>query len=135
MVNGDAQPVNRPADAGTRSLLVAPWPLHRSTATNAQRLALLAGAATGILQSGGCIVFIADYRPDRGDYTTLVDAATTAGLRYLQHIVAIGADIDGVQLTYHGTERDLDEPDSTRHHRIHTDLLVFSTPTMSRTDG
>ena len=117
---------NSPGDTGGRSLLIAPWPLHPNTTSNAQRLVVLAAGAARVLQPGGCVVFIAGDRWDRGNYTTVVAAASTAGLRYLQHIVAIGADVDGDQLTYHSTDRDLEQPDSARHRRVHTDLLVFS---------
>ena len=134
--NTDVQTANSPSEGGTRSMLVAPWPLHASTTANTQRLTALAAAVVRVLQPGGCVVFIAaGDRHHRGNYTTLVEAATTAGLRYLQHIVAIGTDIDGDQLTYHGTDHDLEHPDSTRHRRVHTDLLVFATAQSGGVDG
>ena len=127
---------NGPGDTGGRSLLIAPWPLHPSETSNTQRLAVLAAAAAQVLQPGGCVVFIATSdRAHRGAFTTVVTAAATAGLRYLQHIVAVGADIDGDQLTYHGTDHDLAEPHAGRHRRVHTDLLVFERAQTGYTDG
>jgi hypothetical protein len=130
----EAQAAKGPVDAGTCSLLVASWPLHPNATTNTRRLVVLATSAVRVLQPGGCVVVIAvGDRPDRGNYTRLIEPATTAGLRYLQHIVAIGADIDGDQLTYHASDQDLTESDSGRHRRTHADLLVFTAHT--DTDG
>ena len=126
------QPTDTPPAGSNRSLLIAPWPLHPTDTIGVTRLHTLAVSATRILQPAGSVVFIAaNATPAPGNYSSLVHAATTAGLRYLQHIVAIGADITADQLTYHSTDHDLDNPDldSARHHRVHTDLLVFSTPT------
>jgi hypothetical protein len=132
----EAQAANGPAGPATRSLLVAPWPLHPHVMTNTRRLTSLAATAVRVLHPGGCVVVVAvGDRPGRGDYTHLVEQATTAELRYLQHIVAIGADIDGDHFTYHSTDHDLDDPERARHHRAHADLLVFTTPTIRRSDG
>jgi hypothetical protein len=124
------QPTDTPPAGSTRSLLVASWPLHSTDPVAVVRLRTLAGSACRILQPVGSVVFIATSdTPAPGNYSTLVLAATAAGLRYLQHIVAIGADITADQLTYLSTDHDLEDRDPARHHRVHTDLLVFSTPT------
>ena len=130
------QPTDTPPAGSKRSLLVAPWPLHPTDTVGVTRLRTLARSATRILQPAGCVVFIATSDiSGRGNYSSLVHAATTAGLRYLQHIVAIGADIHADQLTYHSTAQDLEDRDPARHHRVHTGLLVFSTPTSSAGSG
>jgi hypothetical protein len=122
-------------DVGAASLLLALWPLHPTHPIAVRRLQVLAAAAIRVLQPGGCVIFVVAGHPHRGNYTSLVEAATEAGLRYLQHIVAVAADIDADHLIYHATHPQPDEPSSGRHHRAHTDLLVFSTPQAGRVDG
>jgi hypothetical protein len=126
----------QPPAVSHRSLLVAPWPLHATDPIADARLRTVAGSATRILQPAGSVVFIATSdTPGRGNYSNLVHAATAAGLRYLQHIVAIGADITADQLTYLSTAQDLEDQDPARHHRVHTDLLVFVTAASAADSG
>jgi hypothetical protein len=63
----------------------------------------------------------------------VVQAATSAGLGYLQHIVAVAADTDGDAFTYHVTDEELltlagteGQPWGVTHLRVHADLMVFS---------
>jgi hypothetical protein len=121
-----------PVADGRPSLIVAPWPLDQREAGNATRLGVLVATATRILRPGGCLIF--STRQPAADFTALVDAGHTVGLRYLQHIIAISADIDGDHFVYYADGRDLDHPDPPRHTRIHTDLIVFTT-TSGRSDG
>jgi hypothetical protein len=109
------------------SLLVAAWPLDPDPGTAAARLTELTTAATRLLEPGGCAVFAAD-RHGGGDYTALVTAARAAGLRYFQHIAAITADIDGDQLIYNATSRDLATTGDGTHIPVHVDLIIFTRP-------
>ncbi|HEY1484713.1 MAG TPA: hypothetical protein VGF84_01340, partial [Micromonosporaceae bacterium] len=115
------------SDTARPVLLVAPWPLGDALA--GERLSALVAAAEAILRPGGCLIFIAVVdRAQIGDYTALITAARRAGLRYLQHIVAVDADIDGDRLVYYATDAELAELNSGAHARIHADLIVLIAP-------
>ena len=119
---------------------MASWPLHGDDAANRVRLAFLLAACTRLLRPGGCLVLAVGVpvgvTAGPQDFTPLVTAAATAGLGYLQHIVAVTADTDVDTFVYHVTDEELltlARTDVTqwtvRHLRVHTDLLVFSHPT------
>jgi hypothetical protein len=108
---------------------VDPGPPALVVATTANFPAGVAAAAARVLPPGGCLVIIAatpSNAPPSGDYTELIDAVQIAGFGYLQHIVAVGADIDGDQFIYYATDDEMTH--AIGHARIHTDLLVFTTP-------
>jgi hypothetical protein len=91
------------------ALAVAPWPADEPPqwlSTCANRLA-----------PGGCLVLVLA----TGEVTIhprLVTAARTAGLTYLQHIIAAHQlRTGGTRLTIHG-----------RHLRVHSDILVLARP-------
>ena len=130
---------------GATSLVVACWPLHTADARNRQRLRGLLRAGVALLRPSGCLVLavrpsatpaapaVADApagRPE--DFGPLVAAAREAGLGYLQHIVAVRADVDGDQFVYYATDDELLAlaRDAARwpvaHLRVHADLLVFT---------
>jgi hypothetical protein len=121
--------------AGRTSLVVGIWPLDpTSAASGLSRLRFLLRASRRLLRPGGCLVLVVTSgdRPAAVDFTPLVVAAAEAGLGYLQHIVAVAAEIDGDQFTYYATGADLahlDEPATDAawylHVRAHHDLLIF----------
>ena len=92
-----------------------------------------------LLRPGGCLVLAVRGRPGTAvpaspqDYGPLVDAAAEAGLGYLQHIVAVHADVDaesGDRFTYYATETELQALTSgeraVAHLPVHADLMVFT---------
>ena len=118
------------------ALVVANWPLDPSDTTNHVRLAWLLAACSTMLRSGGCLVLVvavpAGLAATPQDFTPVVDAASRAGLGYLQHIVAVAADTDGDTFTYHATDEELLALQHARaqqwfvHISVHADLLVFT---------
>ncbi|MFI6163042.1 hypothetical protein ACIA59_24210 [Micromonospora haikouensis] len=130
-------PEDGPLDAAT-SLVVACWPLHEADTTARVRLAWLLAACARLLRPGGCLVLVvgvpAGTQPTPEDFGPLVAAASSAGLGYLQHIVAVEADTDGDQFVYHVvTDEELltlahanPEQWAVAHLRVHADLLVFT---------
>jgi hypothetical protein len=121
------------------SLVVTSWPLDEADAANRVRLAWLLTACARLLRPGGCLILIvavpagATATPE--DFSPLVGAAAGVGLGYLQHLVAVAADIsdDGDAFVYHVTDEELLTLLGTNaaqwqvaHLRIHADLLVFS---------
>jgi hypothetical protein len=128
------------------SLVVASWPLDLDPTTHQARVNALLTAAVGMLRPGGCLVLVVGVpsgvvtTPE--DFTPVVDAASTAGLGYLQHIVAVTADTDGDRFTYHATDEELltlaharDTEQFVLHAKVHADLLVFTTPVRKAGDG
>jgi hypothetical protein len=105
-------------DGSATALVLVGWPTPRSHLV----------AAAVLLRPGGCLVAItAANRAAGGDFTDLVRTAREAGLRYLQHIIAVGADVDADQFVYYATDDEVTH--TIGHARIHTDLLVFTAPT------
>jgi hypothetical protein len=129
---------------GATSLVVACWPLHAVDGRNRRRLRWLLHGGVRLLRPGGCLVLVV--RPPAGsmarpeDFGPLVGPARDAGLGYLQHIVAVRADVAGDQFVYYATDDELLAlaRDATQwkvaHLRVHADLLVFS-PRQSATAG
>ncbi|MFC0532118.1 hypothetical protein [Phytohabitans kaempferiae] len=131
-----------PADGsllGATSLVVAAWPLHGDDAAARVRLAWLLAACAKLLRPGGCLVLVvgvpAGLAATPEDFGPLVVAAASAGLGYLQHIVAVAARADGDHFVYHVRPHELVPPADggggaqvVVHARVHADLLVF-TPT------
>lgn len=156
---GTAGPVLAGVDPMVRatSLVVACWPLHTADARNRLRLRGLLQAAVALLRPAGCLVLAVRQpatpatpagpdapagRPE--GFGPLVAAARDAGLGYLQHIVAVRADVDGDQFVYYATDDELLAlaRDAARwrvlHLRVHADLLVFTPrqiPAGSRAGG
>ncbi|WBB93384.1 hypothetical protein [Verrucosispora sp. WMMC514] len=148
LTDGDPAPADNPPHAldgggddlqGRTSLVVATWPLDASSDTaNRVRLAWLLAACTRLLRPGGCLVLVvvpAGTIATPEDFTPVVDAAASAGLGYLQHIVAVTADTDGDRFTYHATDEELlslaratGAEQIVLHVKVHADLLVFTTP-------
>jgi len=132
--------------AGGTSLVVATWPLHAVDATNQVRLRWLLHAAAGLLRAGGCLVLVV--RAPAGavatpeDFGPLISAARGMRLGYLQHIVAVRAQVDGDQFSYYATDEEIAAlaaagqlalalaaatgPLAAVHVRVHADLLVFT---------
>jgi hypothetical protein len=117
---------------------VATWPLHETDPTHRVHLAFLLTGCVDLLRHGGCLMLVVDARPGGAatphDFGPVVAAATTVGLGYLQHIVAVTADTDGDALVYYLTDEELlalahdaesGQPAVT-HRRVHADLMVFS---------
>ncbi len=131
--------------AGATSLVVACWPLDAADATNRIRLAWLLAACARLLRPGGCLVLVVTVPTAAAggpeDFTPVATAAASVGLGYLQHIVAVAADIsdEGDAFVYHVTDEELltltHQSDPQRfavaHLRVHADLLVFSPVTAS----
>jgi hypothetical protein len=133
---GIRPPDDGPLDAAT-SLVVACWPLHEADTPARVRLAWLLAACARLLRPGGCLVLVvgvpAGTQPTPEDFGPLVAAASSAGLGYLQHIVAVEADTEGDQFVYHITDEELltlahanPEQWAVAHLRVHADLLVFT---------
>ncbi|MEV0269792.1 hypothetical protein AB0H43_13520 [Hamadaea sp. NPDC050747] len=76
-----------------------------------------------LLRPGGCLAVLADLTAGPVNLGTIVGAAARHGLRYLQHVVAIDADIVGDRLT-----TDSVPVPPARHARVHRDVLVFTRP-------
>src|SRR6266542_2130822 len=136
-------PVVAPGADGVRgatSLVVGGWPLHPVDARHRARLRGLLRAGVALLRPAGCLVLIV--RPPASealvppeDFGPLVAAAGEAGLGYLQHIIAVRAEVDseqGDRFVYHATDAELLAlaRDAARwrvaHLRVHADLLVFT---------
>jgi hypothetical protein len=120
---------------GATSLLVTCWPLHAAGARHRTRLRSLLRGGVALLRTGGCLVLIvrapAEAPASPQDFGPLVDAARDAGLGYLQHIVAVRADVDGDQFTYYATDAELQALASSgqlpvAHVPVHANLLVFT---------
>jgi hypothetical protein len=120
---------------GATSLVVTCWPLHAAGARNRTRLQSLLRGGVALLRPGGCLVLIvrapAQAPAVPQDFGPLVDAARDAGLGYLQHIVAVRADVDGDQFTYYATDAELQALASSgqlpvAHVPVHANLLVFT---------
>ena len=120
---------------GATSLLVTCWPLHAAGARNRTRLRALLRGGVALLRPGGCLVLIvrapAQAPASPQDFGPLVDAARDAELGYLQHIVAVRADVDGDQFTYYATDAELQALASSgqlpvAHVPVHANLLVFT---------
>jgi len=129
---------------GATSLLVACWPLHAAGARNRTRLRWLLHAAVALLRPGGCLVLVvrrqADAPGSPQDHGPLVDAAHDAGLGYLQHIVAVRADVDGDRFTYYATDAELQALAArgelaVAHLPVHADLLVFTPRPLAQRAG
>jgi hypothetical protein len=122
---------------GATSLVVACWPLDAANSANRVRLAWVLAACARLLRPGGCLVLVVGVptgmtaTPE--DFGPLVAAASSVGLGYLQHIVAVAADADGDQFIYHVTDEELlalahagGQQWTVAHLRVHADLMVFS---------
>ncbi|RNH99689.1 hypothetical protein EEZ25_22160 [Micromonospora aurantiaca] len=144
----DAPPANpgtqpgRTSLAEATSLVVASWPLERDDAVNRIRLAWLLTVCARLLRPGGCLVLaVTNPTTTTGpqDFSPVATAAAQAGLGYLQHIVAVGADTDSDRFAYYATDEELltlTHPRWVAHLRVHADLLVFSpVPGARRHDG
>jgi ABC-type sugar transport system substrate-binding protein len=92
-----------------------------------------------LLRPGGCLVLVVRGKPGTAvpaspqDYGPLVDAAADAGLGYLQHIVAVHADVapdSGDRFTYYATDAELRALSggerAVAHLPVHADLMVFT---------
>ncbi|UWZ50179.1 hypothetical protein Dmats_46270 [Dactylosporangium matsuzakiense] len=158
----DAPVAPIPHDAsltGRTSLVVASWPLDPDPAAGRVRLAWLLTTCRELLRPGGCLVLVVavpaghpaatEEVAGRGvtpeDFSPIVDAAARTGLGYLQHIVAVAADLGGEHgdtFVYHVDDEELLTLSRARaqaegqtwtvaHLRVHADLLVF-TPTQAQ---
>jgi hypothetical protein len=127
------------------SLVVAGWPLHALDATNQARLRWLLHAGVRLLRPGGCLVLLvrapAGTTATPEDFGPLVNAAADVGLGYLQHIVAVRADVDGDQFTYYATDEELlalahsGQQWAVAHLTVHADLLVLTPRQTASTGG
>ncbi len=137
--SGTTPTAGTPTLRGSTSLLSACWPLHPTRGRHQTRLRWLLHAGVALLRPGGCLVLVVRGKPGTAvpaapqDYGPLVDAAADAGLGYLQHIVAVHADVDpdkGDRFTYYATEAELQALTSgdraVAHLPVHADLLVFT---------
>jgi len=112
-------------------LAVAEWPLLRAGLDPV----IVLGGLRRRLRPGGCLAVIVASAPPGQPPTELgplVGAARTAGLIYLQHVVAVHARADGDTLTPQPAIDPVALRRSRRggaaHLRIHTDVLVFTHP-------
>jgi hypothetical protein len=138
-----SDPVADPPPGGSlrqaTSLVVACWPLDGVDAANRVRLAWLLTACARLLRPGGCLILVVAVPPGATtgpeDFSPVVNAAADVGLGYLQHIVAVAADIsdDGDAFVYHVTDEELltlvgatGSQWQVAHLRVHADLLIFS---------
>ena len=121
--------------AAPTSLVVAGWPLHAAEGPNRDRLGWLLAAAAHLLRPAGCLVLVVagGIGAAPQDFTAVVGAARAAGLGYLQHIVAVRADIDGDRFTYYATDEELLALAHARrgqlvmaHLPVQADLMVFT---------
>jgi SAM-dependent methyltransferase len=121
------------------SLVVACWPLDEGDAANRVRLAWLLTACARLLRPGGCLILVVAVPPGATtgpeDFSPVARAAAGVGLGYLQHIIAVAADIsdDGDAFVYHVSDEELltlvgatGARWQVAHLRVHADLLVFS---------
>ncbi|GAA3914039.1 hypothetical protein [Actinoplanes auranticolor] len=119
------------------SLVVACWPLDwHNDAANRVRLAWLLTACARLLRADGCLILVVTVPANTTmpqDFSPVVQAAAGVGLGYLQHIVAVAADVDGDAFIYHVTDEELlslaggdGQRWSVAHLRVHADLMVFS---------
>lgn len=151
-VGGPVTPI--PTDAsldGRTSLVVATWPLDADAAPNRVRLAWLLTICQRLLRRGGCLVLVvavpAGHIATPEDFSPIIDAAAQVGLGYLQHIVAVAADLrdGGDVFVYHLDDEELltlsraradadGEQWTVAHLRVHADLLVF-TPALTPSGG
>ncbi|MCI4066198.1 hypothetical protein MRQ36_28065 [Micromonospora sp. R77] len=129
-----------PADTSLHaatSLIVACWPLDTADSTNRIRLGWLLTACARLLRPGGCLVLVVTVSASTvgpEDFTPVTGAAASAGLGYLQHIVAVTADTEGDAFVYHITDEELltlaqqagEQQWTVSHRQVHADLLVFS---------
>ena len=120
--------------AAATSLVVAGWPLDAADGPNRDRLGWLLRAAGHLLRPGGCLVLVVagGIGTAPQGFTAVVGAARAAGLGYLQHIVAVRADVDGDRFTYYATDEELLALAHARRGRlvmahlpVQADLLVF----------
>jgi hypothetical protein len=112
------------AGAGGARLVVAEWPPARS-ADRADPVGWLAGLRR-VLVPGGCTVLVvAQHQLEWG---TAVAAAATAGLTYIQHLVAADATATAGALA-HRTHPRRPAETGRGHLRIHQDLIVLRRPT------
>lgn len=108
-----------PTDQPLAALVLLRWPPNSEPDASLPVDRVLAGAAW-LLRRGGCLVVVADPPAGLG---SIIDAASRAGLRYLQHVIAIDADVLGDQL--HNAAAAVPP---ARHARAHRDVLVFTRP-------
>lgn len=106
-------------------LVIARHPHHGPTGPAHAARVLCAHAAT-LLRPGGVLAVVLDDpapgRPWRDDSRAVLDAASDAGLGYLQHIVALRGEIRSSRLT---RPRHPVRPAGALHIRAHTDVLIF----------
>ncbi len=131
----DAPPAPRPHRQRAPSLLVAVWPLHARRAgqhrpahrSDDRRRSQCCDRAAASRSSPPA--------DSGGEYTALVAAARAAGLRYLQHIVAVRADTGADRFVYYATDDDLADARGRgvghvnihdRHRRLHRTAAVVA---------
>jgi hypothetical protein len=105
------QPDDLTTGDGRAALIVSAWPITHTAAGD-----LLADCAARLMV-GGCVAVVLG----AGELTVnqlLIAAARTAGLTYLQHIVA----------AHDLTERRGQLGEDGNHLRVHSDVLIFARP-------
>lgn len=102
------------------ALVLLRWPPTDPTSHTVTVERVTAGAAL-LLRPGGCLAVIANPTAGPGNLATIIGAATATGLRYLQHVIAIDADIIDDHL-----HTDTVPVPPARHARAHHDVLVFN---------
>ncbi|MCP2323665.1 hypothetical protein HDA40_002172 [Hamadaea flava] len=102
------------------ALVLLRWPPANPTPATATVDRVTSGAAL-LLRPGGCLAVLADPQAGPANLATIIGAATATGVRYLQHVIAIDADIIGDHLQTDTAE--VVAP--ARHARAHRDVLVF----------
>jgi len=111
-----------PIEQPIAALVLLRWPPAEPPGDRITVDQVIAGASR-LLRPGGCVAVLAGPEAGPTNLATIIAAATRIGLRYLQHVIAIDADIVDDHL-----HTDTAPIPPARHARAHRDLLVFTRP-------
>jgi hypothetical protein len=111
------------------ALVVTVWPTHPDPDPDlGLDPVLVYGGLRRRLRPGGILAVVlgTDHSNPPADTAGLVDLAATAGLSYLQHIVAVHAAATGDQLTPPDHQAASPPPGGAAHLKVHRDLMIFT---------
>jgi hypothetical protein len=111
-----------PVEQPIAALVLLRWPPAEPAGDGITVDQVIAGASW-LLRPGGCVAVLVGQPASPAVLAEIVGAATRIGLRYLQHVIAIDAEIIGDQL-----HTDTAAVPPARHARAHRDVLVFTPP-------
>ncbi|GLL08328.1 hypothetical protein GCM10017581_100890 [Dactylosporangium matsuzakiense] len=117
--------------AGTVALIVLPWPpAHQTGTISRQSLVGMFTVCRRLMNPGGCTIVALAALPPGQTFVQhsggLIPAAHTAGLGWLQHIVAITAPIVGQHITWKAAPANPAMLRAAAHLRVQLDLFVFT---------